>query len=206
LPILEIGCGGGQFLHALRRRGHTNLTGIDRPPELAQAFEGTGIRYRAQDLDLSLDLGGPFAAIVMHYAIEHFTSPEAVLSACRRALSPGGRVLLLTPNAGAMSHSFFGQYWSGLHAPRHTQIFSPESLQRLAKKVGFAGAELVYGTDLGSWTLSFQNFVESRAPEGRPPRAGTAWYSLALLPAWYPFALVERVAGRSGAMFAILTV
>src|SRR5207253_5029293 len=103
-PILELGCGGGHFLRALERHGYTDLTGIDRTPELQRAFEGTHIRYRALDLDRFLDLGGPYQAIVMNYVIEHFVSPEAVLRVCRDSLRPGGRVLLLTPNSRALSH------------------------------------------------------------------------------------------------------
>ncbi|TMA10529.1 MAG: class I SAM-dependent methyltransferase, partial [Deltaproteobacteria bacterium] len=158
-PILELGCGGGHFLRALDRHGYTNLTGIDRTPELGRAFEGTRIRYRAIDLDRSLELGGPYQAIVMNYVIEHFVSPEAVLRACRKALAPGGRVLLLTPNSRAISHRVFGRYWSGLHAPRHTQLFHPGNLRLLAEKIGFGNLEMVYPTDPASWTLSFQNLI-----------------------------------------------
>jgi len=157
------------------------------------------------DLDRSPDLGGPYQAIVMNYVIEHFVSPEAVLRACRAALAPGGRVLLLTPNAHALCHRVFGRYWSGLHAPRHTQIFSPENLQLLASKVGFRDLEVVPSTDPASWSLSFQNLMQRLGSPDKPPRAGTAWYSLALLPAWYPFALAERLFGRTSSMFGILT-
>jgi hypothetical protein len=92
----------------------------------------------------------------------------------------------------------FGRYWSGLHAPRHTQLFSPKNNRLLAQKLDF-GIEVVYVTDPASWTLSFQNLVQRRTHH-----AGTAWYSLALLPAWWPFALVERALGRGSAMYALL--
>jgi len=192
-------------LRALEREGYTDLTGIDRTPELGRAFKGTRIRYRAIDLDRTLDLGGPYQAIVMNYVIEHFVSPEAVLRACRKALAPGGRILLLTPNSRALSHRLFGRYWSGLHAPRHTQLFHPGNLRLLAEKIGFGTLKVIYPTDPASWTLSFQNFIQGMKRSGAPPRAGTAWYSLALLPAWYPFALVETVARRASSMFAVLT-
>jgi SAM-dependent methyltransferase len=204
-PILELGCGGGHFLRALEHRGHTDLTGIDRTPELGRVFEGTRIKYRALDLDRSLELGGPYAAIAMNYVIEHFVDPGAVLRACRKALAPGGRVLLLTPNSRSLSHRVFGRYWSGLHAPRHTQLFNPQNLGMLAGKNGFGHLTVVPSTDPASWTLSFQNFVQGRKRSGKPPKAGTAWYSLALLPAWYPVALAERIAGRASSMFGVLS-
>jgi SAM-dependent methyltransferase len=198
-PFLELGCGAGHFLKALERRGFTDLTGIDRTPDLGRAFDGTRIKYRAVDLDQSLDIGGPYAAIAMNYVIEHFVDPERVLEACRHALLPGGRVLLLTPNARSLSHRVFGRYWSGLHAPRHTQVFNPENLGLLARRAGFSELTVVPNTDPASWTLSFQNLVHRKTP-----KAGTAWYSLALLPAWYPLALAERLAGRASSMFGVL--
>ena len=198
-PFLELGCGAGNFLKALERRGFTDLTGIDRTPELGRVFEGTRIKYRAVDLDRSLDIGGPYAGIAMNYVIEHFVDPAAVLSACRQALKPGGRVLLLTPNARSLSHRVFGKYWSGLHAPRHTQVFNPDNIDVFARKAGFSGVEVVPSTDPASWTLSFQNLIQRKTP-----KAGTAWYSLALLPAWYPFALFERLTGRASSMFGVL--
>ncbi len=199
-PILELGSGAGHFLRALEKRGHTQLFAIDRSPDLSRVFEGTSIRYRALDLDRSLDLGGPYAAIVMNYVIEHFVSPESVLRASKRALLPGGRVLLLTPNSGSWSHRVFGRYWSGLHAPRHTQVFNPENLTRLAEKIGFGNVEVIQSADPASWTLSFQNLVQDETPH-----AGTAWYSLALLPAWYPVAFAERALHRASSMYAVLT-
>src|SRR5207237_10222063 len=71
-PVLELGCGGGHFLRALERHGYSNLTGIDRTPDLGRAFEGTPIRYHALDLDRSLELDGQYQAIVLIYVIEHF--------------------------------------------------------------------------------------------------------------------------------------
>jgi len=174
-PILELGCGGGHFLRALERHGYTDLTGIDRTPELQRAFQGTRIRYRALDLDRFLDLGGPYQAIVMNYVIEHFVSPEAVLRVCRDSLRPGGRVLLLTPNSRALSHRVFGRYWSGLHAPRHTQLFHPGNLRLLAEKSGFGTLNVIYPTDPASWTLSFQNLIQGMKRSGPgPARPGTA--------------------------------
>ena len=113
--------------------------------------------------------------------------------------------MILTPNAHALCHRVFGRYWSGLHAPRHTQIFSPGNLRLLADKVGFRELEVVSSTDPASWSLSFQNLMQRLAGPDHPPRAGTAWYSLALLPAWLPFALAERLVGRASSMFGVLT-
>ena len=75
---------------------------------------------------------------------------------------------------------------------------------RLARNVGFTRCELVSPADPASWALSLQNVVES-ARGGEAPAAGTAWYSLALVPAFYPAAIIEKLAGHGSALFAIMT-
>ncbi|MDP2344897.1 MAG: class I SAM-dependent methyltransferase [Deltaproteobacteria bacterium] len=203
-PILELGCGAGHFLRALARAGYEQLVGVDRDPAPTR-FAGTGIEYRAIDLDKSVELGGPWGAIVMNYVVEHFEDPERVLRACRAALAPGGKVIALTPNTSSWSHRIFGRYWSGLHAPRHTQLFNPVALEKLAKKVGFTRCELFTPSDPASWALSLQNLVEDRLRDREAPHAGTAWYSLALMPAFYPVAVIEKLAGRGSGIFAVMS-
>jgi SAM-dependent methyltransferase len=199
--ILELGCATGAFLKALGKMGYQRLEGVDRSPALGESFRGTAIRYHASDLESGFGVDGRFSAIFMNYVIEHFADPEAILRRCRERLEPGGRVAMLTPNAESLCSSFWGRYWSGLHAPRHTMIFTPRALELLAKKTGFAGADISFINDPAGWALSFQNLIQSRRRAA--PRGGTAWYSLAAMPFFYPFALAERAAGRGSAMLAV---
>ena len=201
--ILDLGCGSGQFLKALRRRGYTNLTGADRNPALASYFEGTGIQFLRVDLEPDFQLEGRYQTIVMNYVLEHFLDPRHVLARCREALVPGGQILLLTPNADSIGHKLFAGFWSGLHAPRHPQIFTQGALRRLACELEFANVETAFVTDPASWAFSFQNWVRSHSEQQGPAR-GTAWYSLAGLPLWYTPALVEKLAGKSSSMVSSL--
>jgi len=174
--ILDLGCGSGGFLMALRGLGYGELTGIDRNPSLAAAFDNV---------------------------VEHFLDPLRVLERCREALAPGGLVLMMTPNADSWCHRFYGRYWSGLHAPRHPRIFNPGTLARLASQAGYGGAEVAFIGDPASWAFSLQNRIRSGAARQGVTR-GTAWYSLASLPAWAPVAAVERMARRSSSIIAAL--
>jgi hypothetical protein len=141
--------------------------------------------------------------IVLNNVIEHFLEPVRVLERCREALAPDGQVLMLTPSTVSWSHRLFGRYWSGLHAPRHPRIFSPEPLRRLAKLAGFREAEITGVGDPATWAFSFQNWIRSSSV--RPGLArGTAWYSLASLPAWAPIAAAERMAGESSSVVVAL--
>jgi 2-polyprenyl-3-methyl-5-hydroxy-6-metoxy-1,4-benzoquinol methylase len=203
--IVDLGCGSGRFLQALHDGGYHNLTGVDRNPRLAAAFEGTSIRFIATELEPDFQLEGRYQAIVMNYVLEHFLDPLAVLGRCRESLEPSGRVLLLTPNVDSWAHSVFGRYWSGLHAPRHTQLFSASTLEVAAKKAGFDRTEVSPVVDPASWAFSLQNWIRSRFTRQGVAR-GTAWYGLASLPLLYPVAAAERFAGKSASLIACLSI
>src|ERR1700722_11966732 len=201
--IADIGCGSGQFLRALELAGYRNLVGIDRNPRLAASFDGTGIRYRAMELEPEFVLEDRYDTIVMNNVLEHFLDPARVLEQCRRSLAPGGQILVSTPNATSWSHRVFGAYWSGLHAPRHPHVFSPEAMQRLARKLELRDVQVTQMLDPASWAFSFQNWVRSRSAKDGVAK-GTAWYGLASLPLWAPLAAAEQVAGRGSSMLLSL--
>ncbi len=202
--IVDLGCGSGRFLLALHQAGYRNLIGVDRNPRLAAGFEGLPIRFVAQELEPDLRLEGRYRTIVMNYVLEHFLDPLRVLARCRESLEPGGRILILTPNVNSWAHRVFGRTWSGLHAPRHTHLFTPRTLELAAKKLGFDEAHAGFVTDPATWAFSFQNRMRAHAPRAGLAR-GTAWYSLASLPFWVPAATAERLAGRGGSIVISLS-
>jgi SAM-dependent methyltransferase len=203
VPILDLGCGSGQLLQALKHAGYRNLTGVDRNPRLVAHFEGTGIAFHGLELEPSFTLPRRYHTIILNYVIEHLLNPGQVLADCRKSLLEGGQILILTPNADSWCHRIFARYWSGLHAPRHPQIFSPGVLERLAQRQSFGLIEIQNVVDPASWAFSFQNFMRARAASPGLMR-GTAWYSLAGLPFWYGPAVVEKVLGKSSTIAAAL--
>ncbi len=203
-PILDLGCGSGHLLFALLARGYRRLTGMDQNPGLLSAFAGSPIRYRSRDLEANGSLEGPYGAIVMVNVIEHFLHPDEILSLCRESLLPGGTIIVITPSTEGLSHQIFGPYWSGLHAPRHTQVFSPGNFRQLAARLGLTEVRTIALVDPGSWAISFQNFIRSLGRPSQSAGSGTAWYSLALLPLWYSLALLELLLGRASSFLAVL--
>ena len=94
--VLDAGCGSGRvFQHRLagrvRRAVGVDVTDEPRGSEnIDGAVKGDlgALPLRANTFDL----------IVMSHVAEHLTEPEAAFRELARALRPGGRLLLLTPN------------------------------------------------------------------------------------------------------------
>jgi hypothetical protein len=88
----------------------------------------------------------------MGNVIEHVYDPAGLLVFCHRILAPGGRIVVVTPNARSLGHAYFKQDWRGLEPPRHLQIFTQQSLRKALTESGFAIAS-ARTTNRGFWYL-----------------------------------------------------
>ncbi len=141
--FVEIGCGRGDLLLAMRRLGWT-VEGID--------FDPTGVEV-ARSRGLAVEIGTIFShpfpassadAISLVHVIEHLYRPQAVLERCREILKPGGTLVVVTPNFGSLGRRMFGASWVHLDPPRHVTLYGVATLRRLAQAAGlsvvFAGS------------------------------------------------------------------
>lgn len=105
-PILDLGFGGGWFLAACLRLGHKNLSGAEfgietRAHVKAWAPEAITLFEIKTDIGTSLaDEQEQYDFIHMSHVIEHIPKYSLfwVVDAMYRALRPGGRLMLRTPN------------------------------------------------------------------------------------------------------------
>ena len=84
-PILDIGCGSGQFLYFLRGRGFTDAVGIDldvRQVEIGQAL-GLDCRVERAMEFLRREPARSYGLVAMLDIIEHFTREELAHAADR---------------------------------------------------------------------------------------------------------------------------
>ena len=96
--LLEVGCGAGFFLKSAERAGWL-VEGIELSTEASRfAVERLSLpirRERAEDAPIE---PASFHAAAMFDVIEHLFDPRAVLTAIARALTPGGTLVISTPN------------------------------------------------------------------------------------------------------------
>ena len=156
-PILDCGCGPGQFLFYLQRAGYVNYLGIDISEECVRFCREMG--FNAEQADIMEYLSGGssrFQAIVLNDVIEHFDKDEAVrfLRACRENLKVGGVLIVKTPNMGCPLNASFARYCDFTHETG----FTDRSLEAVLSAVGFRELKVV-GPDVYTSANPLVNFV-----------------------------------------------
>jgi SAM-dependent methyltransferase len=139
-PVLDLGCGRGEFLGLLRSAG-IDARGVDLDPDMVafgteeglEVEEGEAVTHLEKLADASL--GGIFAAQV----VEHLP-PAAIIRLLELAvakLAPRGVLVLETVNP--LSFFSLRHYFADLS---HVQPLVPDTLELLAQQAGFREVEI----------------------------------------------------------------
>jgi SAM-dependent methyltransferase len=138
-PVLDVGCGRGEFLVLLREAG-TEARGIDVDPDMVAYCLGEGLDVEQAEAIESLErledgsLGGIMAAQV----VEHLPAPSVVrlLELGAAKLRPGG--LLVAETINPVSPLALRNYFADV---THAQPLVPETLELLVRQSGFSSVE-----------------------------------------------------------------
>jgi SAM-dependent methyltransferase len=135
-PILDIGCGRGEFLE-LCREAKVEAHGIDVDPGMVAACREAGLDVELADaLPYLMELpNGSLGGIFCAQVIEHLP-PEAFVALVRLAhakLKPGGILLCETPNPTCLT-VFSGAFYVDL---THIKPIHPEAARFVLEAAGF---------------------------------------------------------------------
>ena len=138
-PVLDIGCGRGEFLSLLRDAG-VQARGVDADADMVAYAQGEGLEVEQADALAYLEaledgsLGGIFAAQV----VEHLPPATLVrlLELAAAKLRPGG--LFVAETINPLSPLALRSYFADL---THAQPLVPETLSLLAEQAGFRDVE-----------------------------------------------------------------
>lgn len=89
--VLDLGCGDGALTAKLVAAG-CRVVAIDASPEQVQAARRRGLDARVADA-AALAFDAEFDAVFSNAVLHWIRDPDAVLTAIRRALAPGGRLV-----------------------------------------------------------------------------------------------------------------
>ena len=135
--FLDVGCGSGHMVKLAEQLGWDAM-GLEMDPLAVKTARQSGLNIQQGTSDQLVNHEGQLDAILCSHVLEHVHYPLAMLSQLKRALRPGGLLLLTLPNALSVLRHHFGSDWRGLEAPRHLAIPAEPELVTLLSALGFS--------------------------------------------------------------------
>jgi len=145
LPVLDLGCGRGEWLEILKNEDF-NCEGVDTNAVFLNECTQKG--YSTTNIDilsfLSSQSSPRYGAITLFQVAEHlpFDILVEVFRAARKCLVPGGVFIVETPNSKNLKVGA-GTFWID---PTHERPLYPELLEFLSQLVGFEKYESKYSS------------------------------------------------------------
>jgi len=132
--VVEVGCGYGYFLDAVRELGMTAV-GIDPAQSAARARE-RGHDVHAMWLE-AFEPDAPFDVLALFEVLEHLPEPLAALERMREWLAPGAVLALSTPSYSGAPARLLGRKFPLVTPPDHLELFTKRGLALLLDRAGF---------------------------------------------------------------------
>jgi SAM-dependent methyltransferase len=168
LQFLDVGCGNGRYLRMLEEMGarRERLWGVELSGDEIAKLNDNGFHGHLgtiEEVAGSLPEGS-FDLIVLLQVLEHVPDPARVIELVSRLLAPGGVLIIETPNTESLDGSIFrSQYWGGYHFPRHWNLFSERTLERLAVQGQLEVKAFNYLPAHSFWIFSIHHYLLDRA-------------------------------------------
>ena len=158
---LEIGCGDGFMLNALRSHGW-KVAGTERTEQMASfARDRLGIPVYVEPSN-PIPPNEKFDLVVMCQVLEHLHDPVAQLCHAASLLSPDGIIVVGVPNFASWQSSYGKASWLHLDVPRHLIHFSPHSIDETAQRAGLEVRSIDFSSmehDPYGWVQTILNRV-----------------------------------------------
>jgi O-antigen chain-terminating methyltransferase len=142
-PILDLGCGRGEFLRLLGDEG-LEAAGVDLNDEMVERSRAAGLKVELADAIAHLRSlpDESLGAVTAIHLIEHLPL-EAILSVfeeCARVLAPGGLAIFETPNPENILVGACNFYMD----PTHIRPLHPSTMRFLAEARGLVRVRVDY--------------------------------------------------------------
>jgi SAM-dependent methyltransferase len=79
-----------------------------------------------------------YDVVSMSHYLEHTAAPRSEIAAARRALAPGGCLLIEVPDPASGFGRLLGRWWLPWVQPQHLHFLSAETLEKVLREQGFS--------------------------------------------------------------------
>ena len=145
--MLDVGAGSGigrpDWLHALVASVAAEVVGIEIDESLAARARERGYNVVVGDAQ-TMDLARTFEVVWAGEIIKHLSCAGGFLDAARRHLEPGGRLVITTPNAFAVSNFVYRVGGRPRINKGHTCWYDEVTLSQLLRRHGYEVVEVSY--------------------------------------------------------------
>jgi 2-polyprenyl-3-methyl-5-hydroxy-6-metoxy-1,4-benzoquinol methylase len=147
-PVLDLGCGRGEWLRVLADAGISGR-GVDGNPTFVEEGQAQGLEIVESDIVefLRSAADGSYGMITMFQVVEHVPFPVLVdlMRECARVLRPGGLLVAETPNSTNLRVAA-STFWLD---PTHQKPLHPDLLKFVAAECGFGKVDGWFLNELG---------------------------------------------------------
>lgn len=140
--VLEVGCGHGYMLAAMRGRGW-KVQGVElHEASAAYGRNVLGLPIAVGDFTTLGFSPESFDVIVFWHSFEHLPDPMGALRETVRLLRPDGLLIVAVPNRASWQARWAGPHWFHWEIPRHLYHYDVPCLSALIRRVGLEVAKV----------------------------------------------------------------
>ena len=153
--ILDIGCGFGRMLCALKNAGYTELAGIDLEDDAIAYCHTLGLDVTKASVLEYAGAGVRYDVVIMTHVLEHLPKAQTISTLRKIAtalLTPTGSLIITVPNA----QSNTGCYWM-YEDWTHETLYTAGSLLYVLRMAGYQEIKICdpFGVEGARWQRRF---------------------------------------------------
>ena len=131
--LLDVGCGTGGFLNAMKKESWT-VTGLEPDEEvrsLAKKLYNLNVFDSYSISSLSIN---SFDAITLWHVLEHVHDLHQYIDQLKELLKSNGKLFIAVPNYQSLDADIYRLKWAAYDVPRHLYHFTPKAMHVLMEK------------------------------------------------------------------------
>ncbi len=194
--VLDFGCGNPSFLNSLQSKTKSTCIGYDLYPHgwSNQSEEYKNINLISGSIE-ELKALKKFNLITLWHTLEHEFHPNNLLNLFNKITEDDAIIIIEVPNYNSITRLIQNSYWAGYHTPRHSNVFTPNTLVKMMKRNGWNLEKMsLFGT-MPSFTLWWLGYFDKRRIKTKVDVLNLEkyfWNFLILKLMLFPFFLFEK--------------